>query len=367
MTTFSLLRMQVGGHVAAEGLTLALDPRDGRLTLREATGLGAPREVRVPALGLEDVLLTKNLRTSPSVEVLLRVRAVDVTGPAWRDVSAVRGRSLVVVVEVDAATALSLLFCLCSLWVRSAETLTTHLAPGGGVDGGAERQRNVATLCSALRKGLARRDLLNRGWSDEQLLADGRVSQLLLQETPAWREKHRFPARPCLLAIDAPQLRHHDTEQQARRAMRADDTPVESAPPTVTAAPVRKRESSLSEPSRTPPAPSAIKLELVSGSSPSLSAGPLDDEEARKPKTAYQMFHMHQVAQLKRDDPTIKHQAAFRKAALIWSQLSTAEQEEWGGVCDIHPALQRERKKKKRARGSNADPYKLPPDEDFLL
>ena len=376
-TAFPLARLQVGTLTVGRGAVLTLNLSDGSLSLSN----GAGSVLHVPALGLEDVLLTENCSSDreAAVELVLRVRA-SVPSGAWPGAFEGSGAvtAALVFMRLQPAVARSLLFCMCAERAHGGELLTPSslllLLPNRVGADLAACQASVAALCSTLRKALLRRDLLNRGWTDGAAAAAGRE---LLEAAPSWREKHRFASRPGFVASDAPQLRHHEWDKSKRprvygtrysapewaqeqqlleQQLQQQQQQQQQQQPSPANAPVKvKRPHKARE---APPVVDPAVVRLVANEELDTPAAP-----GEKPKTAYQLFHMHQVAALKLQFPLIKHQEAFRKAALMWSRLSASEQQKWEAVCDVHP---KDGAKKKRRVTSGGPAVEDEPEPDPL-
>lgn len=203
MTNFDVAELQVGATKLMSGgsnaIVASLDVIHGNLSFRQVVNDSALAwEACVSGLGLEDVLVLDKPKNG-AVDLAIRLRAVSFYGHV-ADPQA-RARSLVVV-KMSAVSALSFLSCL-------AFGLAKLAMPS---DAEEDRIPTILSLCSVIRKGLARRDLLNRGWTDAQL-ADGStlVNLLSAADVNRFAEKHLSAFLPCI-SRDARQLRNHEAK-----------------------------------------------------------------------------------------------------------------------------------------------------------
>ncbi len=395
-TRFELLLLRVGTTVNESAfpghLSMSLNVVSGRLVLRQKLQPGAePLDIIISALGLEDVIIWSNRAADPHVDLVIRARAASFTGP-W-EAEVVADTRVLITIRMHEVVAHSFLFCLATAVAETAmppEESTAEL-----------RHLRCATLCCTLRKGLVRRDLLNRGWTDEALEKDDRLWSLLARpDSHSWSERH-VHAVSGTLAKDAPQLANHVWVQggvptdpnltpnpnvappvvrQATRSSRVNgsgSSPVNvpngsgsaaqgsmwhvsraALPPSTTLltnAPLFAQRATAVPAPVLPPAPAPAAAE---------EAAVPDVLPVYKPKTAYQLYHKYTVAELKRQDPTIKHQQAFKKAGQMWSEMSLAEQAVWKAKADVVP--KRKVKKAKLGSRSHALPSSDADPEEFL-
>jgi hypothetical protein len=335
-------------------LTLSVNVLTGHLRIRQRMRVGSPPlQVEVTTLGVEDVLLWSNRANESIVELVIRLRAPVFSGP-WDPDDASDSRMLVLM-RMDEVVANSLLFCLSSNLVDDVSVTPEDAAPQ-------TRHEHNTMMVADLRKAFMRRDLLNRGWTDESLQTNRQLWQLLGRtESHKWEEQHQQSGSNAL-AADAPQLRLH-----ARMINGADNNQTPNPnlapprPPTVTlssngaAAAIAAATGAPSVAPPSPPNSSSWHVSRAALSQPSIAlltsplfaaAAAARAEEAMpagpampvyKPKTAYQLYHKYTVAELKRQDPTIKHQQAFKKAGQMWSEMSLAEQAVWKAKADVVP------------------------------
>lgn len=290
-------------------LTIALDVILGHLSFRQIVDEKVLAwEVRVANLGLEDVLLL-DTQDGGSVKLAIRLRAVSFYGVEAD--SQAQARSLIIV-QMDPISALSFLSCL-------AFGLAKLAMPS---DNEKDRLLVISSLCSVIRKGLARRDLLNRGWTDAQL-AEGSTLLRLLSVPDANRvsEKHNSTFLSCL-SRDARQFRYHHHAKD----FNATPNPVAVAQPPRMAFNVPDALSSIQLLANAPifEDPSSRKREMDEDE-PVVASKPLEKPKVLRKrrrvfsllifffKTGYQVFHKAMVKELKKQDPGIKHQVAFKK------------------------------------------------------
>lgn len=184
-------------------LVVVMDLVRGGLSFRRcdsATG-AVDWEASVTGLGLEDILVWSTGRTrvrqvkrhSEYVTLVLRLRAISCSS-LLSPVEQARSLSMI---RMTPLMAQSFLSCLCFGLVRTSMPKSDKM------------EESIVFLCGLLRKALARRDLLNRGWSDEQLSAGTTLLSLLATPDSAdWKEQHSTSFLSCV-ARDARQFRFH--------------------------------------------------------------------------------------------------------------------------------------------------------------
>jgi hypothetical protein len=216
VTSFELLAMRIESlkeiSTGPGSLSAWLDVIRGSLTFRQIrlTDQSLLWEAQVSALGLEDVLVWT--AKEDDVELVLRLRAVTVRGNVGEPM---QPRTLLVI-RMDADTALSFLSCL------SFSLVKTSFYPSS--ENKTLKREMTLKLCSLVRKALARRDLINHGWSDDQLCRHDNLMTLLgRSEQSSWQETHLLKFSSCI-SVDAVQLRHH------AKVGDADGTPIVPLP-----------------------------------------------------------------------------------------------------------------------------------------
>ena len=371
-------------------LTLSVNVLTGQLRLRRRMQVDSPPlQVDVNTLGVEDVLLWANRAADSIVELVIRVRAAVFSGP-W-DAEDAADTRMMILVRMEEVVAHSFLFCLASNLVDDAA-----VAPDSSTV--EARHRHSTLLCADLRKALMRRDLLNRGWTDEALCSEQRLWQLLTRaEAHSWDERHQHHVS-CALAADAPQLRLHVRDNGAAdNNQTPNPTALPPRPPTISmrssgaAAAAAAAAATAAAAAHAPALPNGgsswhVSRSALSQPTVALLTSPLFADGAvaarapaaaeevpapepapvYKPKTAYQLYHKYTVAELKRQDPTIKHQQAFKKAGQMWSEMSLSEQAVWKSKADVVPKRKLKKAKLEPRIAFSSDDHNNNNEEEYM-
>lgn len=116
------LQVRAGEYAATSkfngNLSVSLKLDTGDILFEESNGTSSQfRQIRIPKLGLEDVLLLMNNPQDIYVEMMLRARVAHVTSEAGLDFTKAAfkpGQSGILALRLDVGVALSFLFCLTS-------------------------------------------------------------------------------------------------------------------------------------------------------------------------------------------------------------------------------------------------------------
>ncbi len=203
MTNFELISLRFGDQLFQScgpgSLVANLDLIGGALAFQfvDTSSNSVKWEVSVTSLGLEDVLVWSKKKDN-DVALVVRLRAVSFFGVA--EVSPQNRTSSLFVIHLAPLSGLSLLSCLA--FGLAKLPMPSDLAN--------ELFDSIVSSCSVLRKALARRDLLNRGWTDEQL-ADG-PTLLTMLSSPDLNGLHELHLSSNLptLQRDARQFQFHE-------------------------------------------------------------------------------------------------------------------------------------------------------------
>ena len=314
-----------------------------------------PLSLWISHLGLEDVFVWENNLGSGQVGLLIRARGVEFSGGWMEGEAGVGDPRVLFSLRMGARVACSLLFCLGGNLARM---------PVVDSEEAQDVFKAVHTMCCTLRKALVRRDLLNRGYRDETL--QKRVLELMRRsDSKCWGEVWQF-SRSCCLVPDAPQLALHVRTGDAAA------TPRDQSSPESLFEARRARQPAQAEAVPSP-------MELLTASAlfmmPEMASTPITyhvptiittTAPTSKPKTAYQTFHKHQVAQLKLADPSIKHQTAFKKAGQMWSDMTEEERRLWVEKAEVKPRIPGQPSKKRQKQSSTPGTPVFQTDPDFM-
>jgi hypothetical protein len=272
-----------------------------------------------------------------------------------------------------------------------------------------EIAQTVTFLCATIRKALIRRDFLTRGWSDS-LLTEDVLRDLLITPQDAialpglpghHMQSNTLPAASRF----APQLAHHCLErekirdvagmmapppkkqqkqqllQEAAEAyeqeMDEKDTVIghnkrdylsedgngmdedqqtsllflqllQTEKERQTKESIELMAKKRAKLERDADAAAAAEAEIARAVVAAAESGAQPEETpVYRPKTAYQLYHKFRMSELRKSMPHLKHQEAFRKAALDWSKLSEEEQQVWMERADLKRAPPEEIQKKR--------------------